>query len=96
MVEESKGFPEDMKRDVFDLFEKAIQKYDSETKIAKYIKKGFDKKHISKWHCVVGKSFSSCLSAVPNSFYALKVGPFYIEIWKIPNLSASFKDQGTL
>ena len=69
---------------VYDLeifMNEAFGKYDSEELIAKYIKEKFDRKYDETWHCVVGKSFGSCIS-YDDQYFCLQFGPFYVELWQ--------------
>ena len=49
----------EMKTDVEEVVNKALDKSDKEMEIAAIIKAHFDKKYAPNWHCVVGKSFAS-------------------------------------
>lgn len=59
----------------------AFDKYDSEELVAKYIKEKFEQKYDDTWHCIVGKSYGSCIS-YSDQYFCLKFGPFHVEVWQ--------------
>ena len=55
----NKLMSDEMEKDAVDCAVQALEKYNNERDIAAFIKKEFDKKHNTTWHCIVGKSFGS-------------------------------------
>ncbi|XP_063060595.1 dynein light chain 2, cytoplasmic-like [Engraulis encrasicolus] len=55
-----------MQQVAVDCATQAMKKYNIEKDIAAYIKKEFDKKYNPTWHCIVGKSFGSCVTHETN------------------------------
>ncbi|VDP60000.1 unnamed protein product [Schistosoma curassoni] len=49
--------PVDMQQDAVDLCYQGIENFKEEYEIAKYLKKEYECKYGSIWHCIVGKSF---------------------------------------
>jgi dynein light chain LC8-type len=54
----------DAEKIFYDLYERSV----NEKEMAQMIKRDFDKKHLSGWHCIVGKSFSSYVTHEEGSF----------------------------
>ncbi|CAH8474980.1 unnamed protein product [Schistosoma haematobium] len=54
--------PVDMQQDAVDLCYQGIENFKEEYEIAKYLKKEYECKYGSIWHCIVGKSFGSDIS----------------------------------
>ena len=50
---------EEMQQEAVEVARIALEKYPIEKDIAAYIKREFDKKHGSTWHCIVGRNFGS-------------------------------------
>lgn len=50
---------EEMHQEAIECATQALEKYNIEKDIAAYIKREFDKKYGSTWHCVVGRNFGS-------------------------------------
>ena len=48
----------EMRSDAWAQANLAVQKFETEKDIAKYIKNFFDGKYSPGWHCIVGKSFN--------------------------------------
>ena len=49
----------EMQEHVIDISIQGIEKFSVEDDIAAFIKKEFDKKYKSTWHCIVGRNFGS-------------------------------------
>ncbi|OHT17149.1 Dynein light chain 1, cytoplasmic [Tritrichomonas foetus] len=83
-VPESKGNDMDAqwKKDVQILFKKAIQSYQTENEIAKYLKTNLQNKHSGMWHCVVGRDFGSSVVFEEKTHFCEQIGPFHIELWR--------------
>ncbi|CAG8693150.1 12490_t:CDS:2 [Dentiscutata erythropus] len=50
---------EDMQQEALDCANTALEKHSIEKDIAAYIKREFDKKYGTTWHCIVGRNFGS-------------------------------------
>lgn len=50
---------EDMQQEAVECAVRAFEKYTVEKDIAAFMKKEFDKKYGSTWHCIVGRNFGS-------------------------------------
>ncbi|THD24281.1 Dynein light chain cytoplasmic [Fasciola hepatica] len=46
----------------------ALERFEDNQEVAKYIKHEFDRRYGGTWHCVVGKTFGCYVSHIPNSF----------------------------
>ncbi|XP_006881906.1 PREDICTED: dynein light chain 1, cytoplasmic-like [Elephantulus edwardii] len=60
----------------------AIEKYRVEKKIAAYIKKEFDRKYNTTWHCIVGKNFGSYVTHKDKHFIYFYLGQRAILLFK--------------
>ena len=66
----SSDMTEEMQQDAIDCANQALEKSDVYKDMAFYIKREFDRKYNSTWHCIVGKSFGSYVShEMGNSIY---------------------------
>ncbi|KAL0237335.1 hypothetical protein PCE1_000732 [Barthelona sp. PCE] len=59
---------EDMQQDAIDCAQSALEKFNIEKDIASYIKKEFDRKYGSSWHCIVGRAFGSYVTHETKHF----------------------------
>ena len=59
--------PEEMMERALKYAEDSIQKFSLEIDMAFYIKRLFDKKYEASWHVVVGKTYSSFVTAEENN-----------------------------
>jgi dynein light chain LC8-type len=50
---------DDMQQDALIFAKQALEKYNIEKDIAAHIKREFDKKYGTTWHCIVGRNFGS-------------------------------------
>src|SRR2546423_808058 len=50
---------EEMQQEALECANQALEKYSIEKDIAAHIKREFDKKHGTTWHCIVGRNFGS-------------------------------------
>ncbi len=48
---------ENMQEDAIQTATEAMEKYSIEKDIAAHLKKEFDRKHSTTWHCIVGRNF---------------------------------------
>ncbi|NXK56687.1 DYL1 protein, partial [Chauna torquata] len=59
-----------------------LREYSVEYDVAARIKREFDRKYNPTWHCVVGRSFSSCVTHETNHFIFLYLGHVAILLFK--------------
>eukprot|EP00262_Sarcandra_glabra_P011788 TRINITY_DN2903_c0_g1_i3.p1 TRINITY_DN2903_c0_g1~~TRINITY_DN2903_c0_g1_i3.p1 ORF type:complete len:139 (+),score=24.70 TRINITY_DN2903_c0_g1_i3:2-418(+) len=64
----SADMKQDMQKEAIDCALTAVEKHSVEKDIAEYIKKEFDKKHGTTWHCIVGRNFGSYVTHETNHF----------------------------
>lgn len=62
---------EEMQQEAIELASQALNKYNIEKDIAAHIKKQFDNKYGTTWHCVVGKNFGSYVTHGEESSFIL-------------------------
>ncbi|KAF5465454.1 hypothetical protein F2P56_015463 [Juglans regia] len=58
----------DMQKEAVDTAIAAFEKHGVEKDVAEHIKKEFDKRHGSTWHCIVGRNFGSYVTHETNHF----------------------------
>ncbi|XP_075656316.1 uncharacterized protein LOC142626378 [Castanea sativa] len=58
----------EMQKEAIDTAISAFEKHSVEKDVAEHIKKEFDKKHGSTWHCIVGRNFGSYVTHETNHF----------------------------
>ncbi|KAK7861065.1 uncharacterized protein LOC112026495 [Quercus suber] len=58
----------EMQKEAVDTAISAFEKHGVEKDVAEHIKKEFDKKHGSTWHCIVGRNFGSYVTHETNHF----------------------------
>ncbi|KAH8260702.1 hypothetical protein KR038_001530, partial [Drosophila bunnanda] len=73
---------EEMQKSATDCATQALNKYNIERDIAKYIKTEFDIKFKPKWHCIVGSNFGSDVSHEPNHFIYFYLDKLAILLFK--------------
>lgn len=61
----------------------AIQKFKSESEVAKYIKEHFDSKYGPNWHCVVGRHFAHFGSHHAESYSFLHIGQVAVLLYRM-------------
>lgn len=71
-----------LQQEALDVAKRAIQRHESETEIADYIKSDFDKRLGSDWHCIVGAKFGSSISPQEGSFIYFTIGRYSILLFK--------------
>ena len=74
---------EDMKKDVEQVVNKALDENETEKQIASYIKGYFDKKYAPNWHCVVGKSFASYVTYSSKHYIFFYIAQMAILLYKL-------------
>jgi dynein light chain LC8-type len=65
---------EDMQTDAIDCAAMALDKFSVERDIAAFIKKEFDKKYETTWHCIVGRNFGSFVTHETKHFIYFEIG----------------------
>ncbi|CAH8450459.1 unnamed protein product [Schistosoma bovis] len=75
--------PVDMQQDAVDLCYQGIENFKEEYEIAKYLKKEYECKYGSIWHCIVGKSFGSFEdpTKLRYKFYENKLNQFELYLF---------------
>ncbi|KAJ8636371.1 hypothetical protein MRB53_010638 [Persea americana] len=68
VVIKSADMNEDLQKEAISCAIAAFEKHGVEKEIAECIKKEFDKKHGSTWHCIVGRNFGSYVTHETNHF----------------------------
>ncbi|XP_031217897.1 dynein light chain 1, cytoplasmic-like [Mastomys coucha] len=58
---------EEIQQDSVERATQALEKYNIEKDVASHIKE-FDKKYNPTWHCIVGRSFGSCMTHETKHF----------------------------
>lgn len=71
-----------MQQDATEVAQEALKANDVEKDIAAYIKKEFDKKHGTTWHCIVGRSFGSYVTHETKHFIYFYVGQLAVLLFK--------------
>lgn len=74
VVVKSADMPEDMQRKAIELALTALDRFELERDMAKYLKKEFDARFQPSWHCIVGRHFGSYVTHEGSGFLY-----FYIE-----------------
>ncbi|XP_012583980.1 PREDICTED: dynein light chain 1, cytoplasmic-like [Condylura cristata] len=73
---------EEMQQDSVEFATQALEKYSVEKDIAAHIKKEFDKKYNSTWHCIVGRKFGSYVTHETKHFIYFYMGQVAILLFK--------------
>ncbi|GAM20327.1 hypothetical protein SAMD00019534_035020, partial [Acytostelium subglobosum LB1] len=71
-----------MQQDAIDITAKAFEEHTVEKEIAMTIKKEFDKKYSTTWHCIVGKSFGSFVTHETKNYIYFFVGQHNVLLFK--------------
>ncbi|PXF49125.1 Dynein light chain LC6, flagellar outer arm [Gracilariopsis chorda] len=74
VVIKSADMPEDMIRKAIELALTALDRFELERDMAKFLKKEFDTRYQPSWHCIVGRHFGSYVTHESSGFLY-----FYIE-----------------
>ncbi|EZG72710.1 dynein light chain type 1, partial [Gregarina niphandrodes] len=75
--------PEEMRHATVELCKEAVRTREAEGKIASYIKNGMDSAFPGvKWHCLVGKAYSSYFTHDEGSFINVVVGKENIIVFR--------------
>ncbi|RIA84034.1 dynein light chain type 1-domain-containing protein [Glomus cerebriforme] len=73
---------DEMQREALDTAKQALDKYNIEKDIAAHIKREFDKRYGTTWHCIVGKNFGSYVTHETKHFIYFYIGPIAILLFK--------------
>ncbi len=74
---------QDMKNDVEQQVNRAIDSKETEKEISEYLKSFFDKKYSPNWHCVVGKHFASFVTYTSKHYIFFYIGQLAILLYKL-------------
>ncbi|CAD6193561.1 unnamed protein product [Caenorhabditis auriculariae] len=61
---------------------KAMQTYNLEHDIARYLKTAFDREFGPDWHCICGRHFGSFVTFEPNNFIYFRIGTIAFMLYK--------------
>ena len=73
---------EDMQSDAVQCMTQAMDKFNVEKDIAAYVKKEFDKKYNTTWHCIVGRNFGSYITHETKNFIYFYFGQVAVLLFK--------------
>lgn len=73
----------EMKLDVEQQINRAIDTRETEKEISEEMKRFFDKKYSPNWHCVVGKHFASYVSYTSKHYIFFYIGQLAILLYKL-------------
>ncbi|XP_058083621.1 uncharacterized protein LOC131231447 [Magnolia sinica] len=82
VIIKSAEMKDDMQNEAIACAISAFEKHSVEKDIAENIKKEFDKKHGSTWHCIVGHNFGSFVTHETNHFVYLYLDKKAILLFK--------------
>ena len=74
---------QDMKNNVEQQVNKAIDQKETEMEISEFIKKFFDMTYGPNWHCCVGKHFSSYVTYQSKHYIFFYIGQLAILLYKL-------------
>ncbi|KAF3919997.1 hypothetical protein ABW21_db0200528 [Orbilia brochopaga] len=81
-VVKSADMAEPMQNDAIEVAKEAMEKFNIEKDIAQHIKKEFDTRHGSTWHCIVGRNFGSFVTHETKHFIYFYLGHVAILLFK--------------
>ncbi|KAF8474256.1 dynein light chain type 1 [Kalaharituber pfeilii] len=73
---------EDMQQYSIQVAKEAMAQFNIEKEIAQHIKKEFDSRHGSTWHCIVGRNFGSFVTHETKHFIYFYVGNLAVLLFK--------------
>jgi len=73
---------EEMQQEALDCARQALEKYNIEKDIAAHIKREFDKRYGTTWHCIVGRNFGSYVTHETKHFIYFYIGAIAILLFK--------------
>ncbi|GBC05139.1 putative cytoplasmic dynein light chain [Rhizophagus irregularis] len=73
---------DEMQQEAIDCARQALEKYNIEKDIAAHIKREFDKRHGTTWHCIVGRNFGSYVTHETKHFIYFYIGNIAILLFK--------------
>jgi dynein light chain LC8-type len=85
---------EEMQQDAFDCATQAMEKFNSESDIARFVKQKFDKKYSLSWHCIVGRNFGSYVTTRIRYLFLLSAAFYLFLPW--PNCYPTLQDKSFL
>ncbi|EGX44351.1 Dynein light chain [Orbilia oligospora] len=81
-VVKSADMAEPMQEDAIKVAQEAMEKWNIEKDIAQHIKKEFDNRFGSTWHCIVGRNFGSFVTHETKHFIYFYLGHVAILLFK--------------
>lgn len=73
---------EEMQQEAIKCAERAFESHKIEKDIAKFIKRKFDQKYNSSWHCIVGRKFGAYVTHLIQGFIDFYRGKIVILLFK--------------
>ncbi|RIB17940.1 dynein light chain 2, cytoplasmic [Gigaspora rosea] len=73
---------DEMQQEALDCAKTALDKHNIEKDIAAYIKREFDKKYGTTWHCIVGRNFGSYVTHETKHFIYFYIGQIAVLLFK--------------
>ena len=74
---------EEMRGDVEQQANKALDKFTTEREQSEFIKHFFDNKYFPNWHCVVGKSYAGYVTYMSKHYIFFYIGQLAILLYKL-------------
>lgn len=81
-VIKSADMTEEMQQYSIQVAKEAMGQFTIEKEIAQHIKKEFDSRHGSTWHCIVGRNFGSFVTHETKHFIYFYVGNLAVLLFK--------------
>lgn len=81
-ISQGNDMDESHQKDAILHFQNAIQQFETDQEIAKYIKTKIEEKYKGSWHCIVGRAFGSAVTYDEKSHFSKQFGPIQVELWK--------------
>ncbi|BFZ64077.1 Dynein light chain 2, cytoplasmic [Saitoella coloradoensis] len=81
-VIKSADMSEEMQNAAIEVATAAMEKYNIEKDIAAYLKRDFDKRFGSTWHCIVGRNFGSYVTHESKHFIYFYLGQIAFLLFK--------------
>ncbi|XP_072207248.1 dynein light chain LC6, flagellar outer arm-like [Excalfactoria chinensis] len=74
--------PADMQQQAVQCAARSLEEHSPECSVAAHIKREFDRRYSPTWHCVVGRSFASCVTHETNNFIFAYLGHVALLLFK--------------
>lgn len=82
VIVKSVDMAEELQSDAIEAAKLALDKHSIEKEIAAYIKKEFDRKHGTTWHCIVGRNYGSYVTHETGNFIYFYIGQIAVLLFK--------------